>query len=182
MTISSESVKPIADVRFLVSHPAHAVALGWGSGLLPFAPGTAGTLLAWVLMWGINAVWPVAQLDWPQGLALLIIAVWGSSWACGLTAQHLGVADPGLVVIDEIVAFALVLWLILPCGFWQQLAAFVLFRFFDTVKPGPVGWADRLFKNRPDCGTTLLGFGIVLDDLIAAFLTLLCLSAWRFFA
>ena len=99
-------------------------------------------------------------------------------WACTLTARHLGVADPGCVVWDEIVAFWLVLWLAMPMGFWGQAAAFALFRFFDAAKPGPVGWADAYFKGMGWRG----GWGILFDDFVAAFCTLFVLAVWRFYA
>ena len=136
-----------ADARFMGAHPAHWLALGFGSGLSPVAPGTAGTLWAW--------------LAW---------------WAGTVTARHLRTADPSAIVIDEVVAFWLVLWLLLPAGFWAQAVAFALFRFFDAIKPGPVGWADRLLHGR---GGWAGGFGILLDDLVAAFCTLLVIALWR---
>ena len=93
-------------------------------------------------------------------------------------------ADPGSIVWDEIVAFWLVLWLVTPTGFSGQLLAFALFRFFDAVKPGPVGWADALFHH-PDTDNDRYawrkaGFGIMLDDLVAAACTLLVIAIWRF--
>ena len=83
--------------------------------------------------------------------------------------------DPGNIVWDEVVAFWLVLWLVMPTGFWGQLVAFALFRFFDAVKPGPVGWADEAFHGFGWRG----GFGILLDDFVAAFCTLLVIALWR---
>ena len=156
--------------RFLLSHPAHFIALGAGAGLSRLAPGTAGTLWAW-------AVFLLLQI-WltPLQLGVLIAAAtligW---WACTVTAQHLGVADPGAIVWDEIVAFWLVLWLVTPTTFGGELAAFVLFRYFDAAKPGPVGWADRLFKGFGWRG----GWGILFDDFVAAFCTLLVIAIWR---
>lgn len=158
------------DARFLLSHPAHFIALGFGSGLSPVAPGTAGTLWAWLAF--------LALQPWLSSLqmGLLLLATLGLGWwACAVTARHMQVADPGTIVWDEIVAFWLVLWLVLPAGFWGQLAAFALFRFFDAVKPGPVAWADRRFKGFGAKG----GFGILFDDLVAAFCTLLVIALWR---
>jgi phosphatidylglycerophosphatase A len=74
------------------------------------------------------------------------------------------------------VAFWLVLWLAMPMGWWGQLVAFALFRFFDAAKPGPVGWADGLFKGFGWRG----GWGILWDDFVAAFCTLLVIALWRF--
>jgi phosphatidylglycerophosphatase A len=156
--------------RFLAAHPAHLVALGFGSGLSPVAPGTAGTLWAWL-------AWLVLQL-WlpPIALAGVVVAAWPLGWwACTVTARDMGVADPSAVVWDEVAAFWLVLWLVMPAGWLGQLVAFALFRLFDAAKPGPVGWADRSFKGLGWRG----GFGIMADDLVAAFCTLLVIAAWR---
>ncbi len=96
-------------------------------------------------------------------------------WACTITAQHMGVADPSAIVWDEVIAFWLVLWLVTPATFWGQLGAFILFRYFDAAKPGPVRWADSLFKGFGWRG----GWGIIFDDLVAAFCTLLVIAIWR---
>jgi phosphatidylglycerophosphatase A len=96
-------------------------------------------------------------------------------WACTVTADHMGVSDPSAIVWDEIVAFWIVLFVLMPAGVGDQLAAFVLFRFFDIAKPGPIGLCDRLFKGRGYKG----GFGIMVDDLAAAFFTLLVLALWQ---
>jgi phosphatidylglycerophosphatase A len=96
-------------------------------------------------------------------------------WACTVTARHMGISDPGAIVWDEIVAIWLILFMLAPSGLATQLAAFVLFRFFDAVKPGPVAWADRLFKGFGWRG----GWGILWDDLVAAFCTLLVIALWR---
>ena len=157
-------------VRFMLAHPAHLIALGFGSGLSPKAPGTVGTLWAW-LTWLVLSLW----LN-PLQLGVLIgagtVVGW---WACTVTADHLGVLDPGNIVWDEVVAFWLVLWLVLPAGWLGQLIAFALFRFFDAVKPGPVRWADNAFHGSGWRG----GFGILLDDFVAAFCTLLVIALWH---
>jgi len=94
------------------------------------------------------------------------------------------VLDPGPIVWDEVVAFWIVLWLVLPAGFLAQLLAFALFRFFDAAKPGPVAWADRLFHGVDPTTDRLAwpkaGLGIMLDDLVAAFCTLIVIALWRF--
>jgi phosphatidylglycerophosphatase A len=158
---------------FLFSHPAHTIALGFGCGLAPVAPGTWATLWAWlafVLLQHWLTPWELGQL-----IALSLPLGW---WACTVTARNLRIADPSVVVWDEIVCFWIVLWLVMPAGWLAQLAAFALFRFFDAVKPGPVGWADRTFKGWGWRG----GFGILADDLVAAFCTLLVLAFWRTWA
>lgn len=163
-----------ASPGFLLRHPAHCIALGFGSGLSPRAPGTVGTLWAWAAFVVLDHWLSAAHWGWVIAGGVLV-----GAWACTRTAQHLSVADPGSIVWDEIVAFWLVLWLVMPAGFWAQLAAFVLFRFFDAAKPGPVGWADRRFKLRP--GEAIgwrQGFGILFDDLVAAGCTLLSIAVW----
>ncbi len=155
-------------------HVAHWVALGFGSGLAPRAPGTVGTLWSWVTFLVLDR-W-VGTVGWG---AIIAIALLVGVWASTLTAQHLSVADPGSIVWDEVVAFWIVLWLLMPASWWTQLAAFALFRYFDAAKPGPVGWADRLFKLRP--GQAIgwrQGLGILLDDLVAAGCTLLFIALW----
>jgi len=156
--------------RFLLSHPAHFIALGAGSGLSRLAPGTAGTLWAWAVF-VLLQIW-LTPLQMGVLIAASTLVGW---WACTVTAQHMGVADPGAIVWDEVIAFWLVLWLVTPTTFWGQLGAFVLFRYFDAAKPGPVRWADSLFKGFGWRG----GWGIIFDDLVAAFCTLLVIAIWR---
>jgi len=162
--------------RFMFSHPAHMVALGLGSGLSPFTPGTVATLWAWVAFLVWRSVNPAASVV--QEAAILALTLVASVWASERTARAMGVADPSAVVIDEIIAFWLVLWLVCPAGrpdnIGMQFAAFVIFRFFDAVKPPPVRWADSAFKGDGWRGA----FGIVFDDLVAAFCTLIVLALW----
>lgn len=162
------------DFAFFRRHPAHWVALGFGSGLAPRAPGTVGTLWAWASFLILDR-W-LGDTGW----ALLLGAAFGIGWwACTRTAQHLGIPDPGAIVWDEVLGFWLVLWLWMPTGLLGQAVAFGLFRFFDAVKRGPVGWADRRFKLRPGRGIGWReGFGVIFDDLVAAGLTLLVLALW----
>ncbi len=165
------------DLRFLLAHPAHAIALGFGAGLSPKAPGTVGTAWAWAAFLLLDR-W-LGDAQWALLLALGTAVGW---WACTVTARHLNTADPGAIVWDEVLAFWAVLWLVMPAGFGAQLAAFVLFRFFDAAKPGPVAWADALFKRRR-FGNGIgwpQGFGVLFDDLVAALCTLLVIALWRF--
>jgi phosphatidylglycerophosphatase A len=156
--------------RFMLAHPAHLVALGFGSGLSPLAPGTCGTLWAWVAFAVMQVWWGPTTIGWV--IAASVPLGW---WACTVTARDLGVADPTNIVWDEILCFWIILWLVTPAGWSAQLAAFLLFRFFDMAKPGPIGWADLRFKGFGWRG----GFGILADDLIAAFCTLLVIALWR---
>jgi phosphatidylglycerophosphatase A len=158
-------------VRFLLSHPAHFIALGAGSGLSRVAPGTVGTLWAWGVFVVMQLYLSTAQIGAVIGVSLLL-----GWWACTVAAKHLGVLDPGAIVWDEVIAFWIVLWLLTPASLLAQFAAFALFRFFDAVKPGPVAWADDLFHGFGWKG----GFGIVFDDLVAAGCTLLVIALWRF--
>ena len=146
--------------RFLIAHPTHFLALGFGSGLAPFAPGTFGTLAGWALYPFLRPGFTLAQF-----LVFLLAGLAVGSWACERTGRDLGEADPGAVVWDEILAIWLVLAFVPPHWIWQ-LAAFVTFRFFDITKPPPVRWADQQWKN---------GFGVMADDLIAAAYALLML-------
>jgi phosphatidylglycerophosphatase A len=145
---------------FAFSHPAHAVALGFGAGLVPFAPGTAGTLLGWVLAVALGG------LD--AGFLLLAAAIGFllGVWACGVTGRDLGVADHGAMVWDEVAAFLLVLAFV-PRELAWQAAAFVVFRFFDIAKPPPIRSLERRYGG---------GFGVMFDDLVAAGYTLLLLA------
>ncbi|WP_119289391.1 phosphatidylglycerophosphatase A [Azohydromonas sediminis] len=164
-----------ASAGFMLGHPARWIALGFGSGLSPWAPGTVGTLWAWLAFllldhWLDDAGWAVA----------LLVAFAVGWWACTRTARDLGSADPSAIVWDEVVAFWIVLWLVTPAGFWSQAAAFALFRLFDAAKWGPVRWADRAFKGaagQPPGWAQ--GFGILFDDLVAALCTLLVVALAR---
>lgn len=148
-------------LRLLLSHPSHFVALGFGSGLVPKGPGTAGTLAAWLL-------YPLLRdnLSDAQLLGFLAVSFFFGILACERTGRALGVADHGAIVWDEVVAFWLVLFFI-PAGLGWQAVAFGLFRFFDIVKPPPIRWVDERTRG---------GLGVMLDDLLAAGYTLLVLT------
>lgn len=151
------------DRRFLFAHPAHFLALGFGSGLSPRAPGTAGTLAAFPLYWLMQD----SPLYWPWVLFFALLGV----WVCEVTGRALGVSDHGGIVWDEIVAFLLVLPFA-PVSVLGYAAAFALFRLFDIWKPFPIGWADARVKG---------GLGVMLDDLLAAgysILTLWVVAPW----
>ena len=160
MSEAVSSIRPTAG--FLLGHPAHFIALGFGTGLSPVAPGTVGTLLAFPL-YALAAQWLA-----PPGLAVAIAALFVVGvWACGRTGRALGAADHGGMNWDEVVAFMAVL-VFAPAGFWWQAFAFVAFRFFDIAKPPPIRHFDRTVKG---------GFGVMLDDMVAAFYTVLVLAA-----
>jgi len=148
----STSLKIRPDWRFLFSHPAHFLSFGFGSGLSPKAPGTAGTLAAFPLFWLL------AGLDAPLYLAVVTLMFLVGIWFCEVTGRALGVADYGGIVWDEIVAMLLVL-AFTPHTLAGFAGAFLLFRLFDIWKPFPIGWFDQHVHG---------GFGVMLDDLLAA--------------
>jgi phosphatidylglycerophosphatase A len=146
---------------FVFAHPAHAIAFGFGAGLAPYAPGTAGTALGWAIGWGLGVFHPAVML----GTALVLFVI--GLWACGVTGRNLGIVDHGGMVWDEVVAFLLVL-AIVPHELAWQAAAFVAFRFFDIAKPPPIRHFERRYGG---------GLGVMFDDLVAAAYTLLALAA-----
>jgi phosphatidylglycerophosphatase A len=137
--------------KFLISHPAHFFALGFGSGLAPKAPGTFGTLVGFPLFWLIR--------NYSFNTQLIIIATLFviGIYFCEKTGKDLGVSDHGAIVWDEIVAMMLVLT-IAPPHWVGWLMAFCLFRLFDIWKPQPICYFDAKLKN---------GFGVMFDDLLA---------------
>lgn len=146
---------------FLVAHPAHFIALGFGAGLARVMPGTFGTLVAFPIAWGLRAIG--GDLVWLVAIALLAIV---GMWAAEVTGRNLGESDHGSIVIDEIVAFLIVLFFA-GATVMQQIVAFLLFRVFDIVKPPPIRQVDATLKN---------GVGVMADDFIAAFYALVVLS------
>lgn len=144
--------------------PLVLAATGGGSGFVPFAPGTAGAALGAVLWW-------VGLADLSVGLqAGIVFAAFlaGALVAEGVT-QRYGLGDEPAIVIDEIVGVAVAL-LAVPKSLPWVLAAFVLFRVADIVKPWPIGWVDRNVKG---------GLGIMLDDLLAGLLVAAILAIVR---
>jgi phosphatidylglycerophosphatase A len=168
---------PIPNLRWVFSKPERAFAFGFGSGLSPFAPGTAGTLWAWAAFLIGSHFLSTQTLLWIIGVSVLL-----GCWICGQVSEELGKKDFGGIVWDEIIAFWLILICIMPTSLWIQCIAFAIFRFFDAVKPGPIGMIDRHFKQAegshdasPSNRKQILwrGFGIIADDLAAAFFTLI---------
>jgi len=157
----SEIAAPRPSAAFLIAHPAHFLALGFGTGLAPVAPGTVGTLLA-IPLYAALGRWLT-----PAGILALVPALFALGvWACGRTGRDLGAADHSGMNWDEIVAYLLVL-AFTPAGLGWQAFAFVAFRCFDILKPPPIRQLERKVKG---------GLGVMLDDLLAAFYTLLLLA------
>jgi phosphatidylglycerophosphatase A len=148
------------DIKFLLAHPAHFFALGFGSGLAPKAPGTFGTLVGLPLFWLITDFSLTTQLAYI--FALFIFGI----YVCDKTGKDLGVADHGGIVWDEIVAMMLVL-AFTPANWFWWLLAFLLFRLFDIWKPFPIRQFDAKLKN---------GFGVMFDDLLAAIYAIISLK------
>ncbi|HEU4621327.1 MAG TPA: phosphatidylglycerophosphatase A [Burkholderiaceae bacterium] len=153
---------------FMLRHPAHLLALGFGSGLSPVAPGTVGTLLGW-LMFNVLALRVPHFLAPPVLLTVIGVSFLVGVVACHVTGRGLGVQDHGAIVWDEIVAIWLVL-AVAPTGWSWQCAGVVLFRVFDIWKPAPIGRLELRFKN---------GFGTMADDMVAAAYALLVLAIIR---
>ena len=150
--------------RFILRNPLHFLAFGCGAGLFPGAPGTAGTVLAFPLFWYLSP--HLAPVEYMLLIAALFVL---GIWICGKTGKDLGIHDHSGIVWDEIVAFLLVLYFTPDTLLWQAFA-FLLFRIFDVLKPPPIGYFDKTVRG---------GFGVMLDDLIAACYTLLCLAFWK---
>lgn len=145
-------------VAFRLRDPRQLLALGFGSGLSPWAPGTAGSLAALPLILALSLL-PTAYY-----LAVVMASVALGVWVCGATARAVGVHDHGAIVWDEI-AGMFVAVIALPINAWTLAAAFVLFRAFDILKPWPIRWLDQRVGG---------GWGIMLDDILAGIAALAC--------
>ena len=160
---SDSTTSRAPDAAFLLAHPAHFIALGFGAGLSPRAPGTAGTLAALALYWLLALVLP------PLAIAFLAVPLFFLGWwACGIAGRALGDPDAGCIVIDEIVAF-LPLAAVASASWWLQAVAFALFRLFDIWKPYPIRLLEREVKG---------GLGAMADDLVAGFYAYLAFVAF----
>ena len=149
-----EAVNPIPPQRFPLRfwrNPVHFLAFGFGSGLAPRGPGTAGTLVAVFLFWWLQYL-PVVNL-----LLIVALAFVAGVGICGLASERLGVKDHPGIVWDEFVGYWLTMCFAPPGLFWM-LAGFLVFRLFDIWKPWPIGWVDRRVDG---------GLGIMLDDVVA---------------
>ena len=150
---------PTGPGRLRLTDPVQLLALGLGSGLSPWAPGTVGTLAAvpfYLLL--------VQQPLWVYTLVTVAAAVAGV-WICGHASRALGVHDHSSIVWDEFVGLWIALWAVPSEPSWVILG-FVVFRVFDIAKPWPVGWLDRHSQG---------GFGIMIDDLAAGVMTCMTL-------
>ena len=154
--IESRSTTPASVWR----NPVHFAAFGFGSGAAPVAPGTFGTAMAALLYVLLPAMSP-----WVYVTFVLMSFVAGI-WLCGTTARDIGVEDHGGIVWDEFVGYWITMFMA-PAGWWWIVIGFLLFRLFDIVKPWPIRWLDRNVAG---------GFGVMIDDVLAGLMALLCLQ------
>jgi phosphatidylglycerophosphatase A len=146
--------------RLALRTPEGWLAFGFGSGLSRYAPGTAGTVLAVPLGLLLISLPPGAY--WSVLLLSFLLGI----YVCGVCSEKLGAEDPGAIVWDEMVAFWLTVAFV-PLSWSWWLAAFVLFRFFDIVKPWPIRTLERRLHG---------GLGIMFDDVIAAVYAMIILA------
>ena len=158
---NSASIKLKPNMR----NPIHMLAFGFGSGLVPKAPGTAGTLAA-IIPW----LW-LSQLSLLNYSLIVIFCSVLGVYLCGKTSKDLGVHDHSGIVWDEFCGFWLTM-IAVPSG-WQWLVlGFALFRFFDIVKPWPINWLDKNLST---------GLGIMLDDIVAGIFAWIILQTIVYF-
>ena len=141
----------MTDAKPDLRNPLHLIAFGFGSGLLPKAPGTFSTLV------GVVFYLLLQGLPLPLYLGLTLVGFLAGVWICGRTSRDLGVHDHSGIVWDEIIGY-LVTMSLAPAGWQWVLVGFLLFRIFDILKPWPIRWLDQRVPG---------GFGIMFDDLLA---------------
>jgi phosphatidylglycerophosphatase A len=149
----------------LLKRPACLLAYGFGSGLAPKAPGTMGTIAAIPLYLLIQ---DLALLPY---LLILVLAFMAGIWFCQKAVDWLGQEDPSAVVWDEFVGYWVTM-IAAPAGWQWLVVGFVLFRFFDILKPWPISWCDKKLHG---------GFGIMLDDVIAGIFAFICMQLLYFY-
>ncbi|CAI8213167.1 MAG: Phosphatidylglycerophosphatase A [Glaciecola sp. HTCC2999] len=142
---------PELRARVRLTHPIHFLALGFGSGLAPKAPGTFGSLAAFPL------IMLCGMVTLPAYITITVIACLLGIYICGKTAEDMQVHDHGAIVWDEI-AGMLCVFIAIPLTWDTALLGFVLFRWLDIQKPLLIGWIDQRFTD---------GLGIMLDDIVA---------------
>jgi phosphatidylglycerophosphatase A len=146
--------------RVSLKNPVHFLALGFGSGLAPKAPGTFGTIAALPLVWLLSLYTPF----YIYLLITLVVCIVGI-WLCGKTADDMQVHDDSSIVWDE-VAGMLITLIAVPISWQTMLLGFLLFRFFDILKPWPISYLDKHVHG---------GFGIMIDDVLAGLFSLACM-------
>lgn len=146
--------------RLSLSNPIHFLALGFGSGLLAKAPGTYGSLAA------IPVYLLMVNLALPWYLGITLAFMLAGFYICDKASKDMGVHDHGAIVWDEVVGMLITL-IAAPAGWIWLLLGFLLFRFFDILKPWPIKWLDAKVHG---------GFGIMIDDVLAGVFSFLCLQ------
>ena len=146
--------------------PVVFIGLGLGSGLAPKAPGTAGTLVAIPLLLALQ------NMSLAIYLAITIVITTLGVWVCSYSAKKLGVHDHPAIVIDEIAGFLITMTAV-PAGWIWVVTGFILFRFFDAVKPWPISWLDKHVKG---------GMGIMIDDVAAGLVSLGLIHGYLLFS
>ena len=165
-SIEKDNVSPDRSTlkKVALTTPSGLLAFGFGSGLSPFAPGTMGTLVA------IPFIFALKSLGTPGFWIVLLLLFLLGIWLCDQVSRKLGVHDHGGIVWDEMVGYWLSMAFV-PLQWQWLLAAFLLFRFFDIVKPWPIRQLDRKVSG---------GFGIMIDDIVAALFTIIILAVLQY--
>lgn len=148
-----------------LKNPLHFVSLGFGSGLMPKAPGTFGTLVA------IPLYILISSLNLELYLLITLLVTLIGIYLCAYTSKALGVHDHSGIVIDEIAGYFITM-IAVPFDWVWIIVGFLLFRFFDILKPWPISWLDKNVQG---------GFGIMIDDVLAGFFALICLHSLIYF-
>jgi len=149
----------------MLLNPAHFFALGFGSGLTPKLPGTAGTLVGVLLF----ILMPVTS--WMTYLVIVVCGFLFGIFCCEYTAKSLNVHDHPSIVWDEIVGYLITMFMVPKDWLWI-LIGFILFRVFDILKPWPISVIDSHVNG---------GFGIMFDDVVAAFFSLAIIQTVIYF-
>ena len=152
-------------LKKIFTNPNHFFAFGFGSGLAPKAPGTFGTLAA------IPIYWIIQDLAWPLYFTWLLVTFALGVYWCDRSSKDLNVHDHGGIVWDEFVGYWITMFLA-PKSWLCVALGFVLFRFFDVVKPWPIHWLDQKVQG---------GFGIMIDDALAGLYAFICLQTFIYF-
>jgi len=144
-----------------LKNPLHFISVGFGTGLMPKAPGTFGTIAA------IPLYFAMSDLSLLSYLIITVLVTLVGIYLCAYTSKALGVHDHGGIVIDEIAGY-LITMIAVPFDWLWMVVGFLLFRFFDILKPWPISWIDKHVQG---------GLGIMLDDVLAGVFALICLQA-----
>jgi phosphatidylglycerophosphatase A len=176
----ARSIEISPNSHWMRQRPWRFLAFGLGTGLSPIGPGTVSTLWAWIAALVYQMLFP--SLSVGESIIFLSLGLVIGSYACGLTGRDLDQPDHGGIVWDEILAFWFILFFILPGSWLVQVLAFLIFRYFDIAKPSPIKVVDQYFKNwqpspeQVPYAIWIRGFGVMVDDILAAMATLLVLS------